>query len=186
MQNFPIEPYRAAVTITGMPGTGKSTAGLGLAERLGWEYYYTGKWLRELAKEEGIDHFEFYKRGTLADGASIDELLDNRQKMIGMEEDEFVLDGRIAFNFVKDSIKIYFYSDLDVASKRAYQDSLENPLRSRFDSVNHAKQDIQSRMKVESDRYMTLYGIDNHDHSNFNILMDVTDMTKDEVFDTYL
>lgn len=50
------------VTVSGLYGAGKSTVAKKLSEKLGIEYFWTGKILRELAKEKGYDLIEFEKR----------------------------------------------------------------------------------------------------------------------------
>lgn len=42
------------VTISGLPGAGSSTLGKGLAEKLGWEYFSGGDFMRAYAIEKGL------------------------------------------------------------------------------------------------------------------------------------
>ena len=42
------------VTISGLPGSGSSTLGRSLAQRLGWEYFSGGEFMRNYAIEKGL------------------------------------------------------------------------------------------------------------------------------------
>lgn len=177
----PILPSIPFVTIAGLPASGKTRAGLELAERLGWEFETTGGIMRAMAQEDNMTPDAYYARGFTNDGVSIDKVLDNRQIELGKTHIEYVLDGRLAFNFIPNSYKLFFTVDPDVASKRVYNDSLTNSLRTDYSSVSEAKSALASIVEREKERYGSLYGIDHTDSMHFNKIIDTTDIPLEEL-----
>ena len=50
------------ITVSGLPGSGTSTACDTLCEKLGWAYVNAGRIFRELAEESGLSLAEFGER----------------------------------------------------------------------------------------------------------------------------
>ena len=93
------------ITISGTPGSGKSTVAKIIARKLKLEHYSTGDFMRQLAEENKMDVLEF---GKLAEkDRSIDEELDQRQINLGMEKKDFVIDGRLSWHFIPNAIKVF-------------------------------------------------------------------------------
>ena len=64
------------VTISGLPGSGTTTAGRLLADALGWEFQSSGELFRSMASARGVSLAEF---GALAESDErIDRELDER------------------------------------------------------------------------------------------------------------
>lgn len=55
------------ITISGMPGAGSSVLGQGLAEKLGWEYFSGGDFMRQYAIDQGL----FDEKNTLHHAATV-------------------------------------------------------------------------------------------------------------------
>ncbi len=81
----------AVITIGGPPGSGKSTAGRGLARLLNREYVSAGAIFREEARRRGID------LRALGEIAQKDERVDKTldETMVGMASPHRILEGRI-------------------------------------------------------------------------------------------
>ena len=92
------------ITISGSPGSGKSTVRDLLAQKLNLKRYSTGDFMRQLATKSGVSLEEFGKMAQ--QDSSIDKQLDDRQVKLGREEDNFIIDGRLSFHFIPNSIKI--------------------------------------------------------------------------------
>ena len=84
------------VTISGLPGSGTSTACALLRDKLGWSYVNAGQIFRDLAREAGLSLADFGRR---AEGdASIDRALDARMVEIAQTArsgQPIILEGRV-------------------------------------------------------------------------------------------
>ncbi len=70
------------ITVSGLPGSGTTSLGKGIASECGYTFISAGEVFRECARERNMDLASF---GKLAENdPSIDRLIDERQKEIGM------------------------------------------------------------------------------------------------------
>ena len=100
------------ITISGKPGSGKSTVAELIAKRLSLKHYSIGNFMREIAKEKGISLLEL---GKIAEKERwVDDELDKRQIELGGREDGFVIDSRLGFHFIPKSVKIFL--DVNLSS----------------------------------------------------------------------
>lgn len=83
---------------------------------------------------------------------------------------------------VPESFKVYLKVDIDVAAKRAFEDEMRKSSE-KFDTVEEQKQDIQKRYKLENERYWKLYGVRKEDESNYDLVIDTTNLTPKQVAD---
>ena len=82
------------LTISGLHGTGKSTIGKRIAQRLGIRYYSSGQAFRELATEMGVTIEEFTRH--VENNPSIDK------KSLLLEEKKIALLPPLSSSFVKE------------------------------------------------------------------------------------
>lgn len=83
---------------------------------------------------------------------------------------------------VPESFKVYLKVDIDVAAKRAFEDAMRKSSE-KFDTVEEQKQDMQKRYKLENERYLELYGVRKEDESNYDLVIDTTNLTPEQVAD---
>ena len=83
---------------------------------------------------------------------------------------------------VPESFKVYLKVDIDVAAKRAFEDVMRKSSE-KFDTVEEQKQDMQKRYKLENERYWELYGVRKEDESNYDLVIDTTNLTPEQVAD---
>jgi len=167
------------ITISGNLGSGKSTVAKVLAKELGYAHYSTGDFMRKMAEERGITLLEL---GKIAEkDASIDHELDDYQKKLGEETDNFVLDARLGFHFVPDSKKIFLQVEERVGAERIHSGLLKKEegrrnegLKEDFEEVFKA---LKERRRSERIRYEQFYGVDYEDLSQFDIIIDTTKIT---------
>ena len=83
---------------------------------------------------------------------------------------------------VPDSFKVYLKVDLDVAAKRAFNDPTRKDSE-MFTSIEEQKKDMQKRFELENKRYFNLYGVHKEDMSNYDFILDTTNLKPEEVKD---
>ena len=164
------------ITISGTPGSGKSTVAKIIAKKLKLEHYSTGDFMRQLAEENKMNILEFSK---LAEkDRSIDEELDQRQINLGREKDDFVIDGRLSWHFIPNSIKIFIDADFNSRAERIFHDHIRKELNV---TLENTKTKLKEREKSEIKRYKKYYNINAYDKKNYDFVVDSTKLEPDEV-----
>ena len=162
------------VTIGGMPGSGKSIVGRALAQVLGYKFYSMGDIRRELAKKRGltISQYNDLEEDT-------DTPVDDFQRELGKGNDDFIIEGRLSFHFVPDSLKLYFDCDLMTSAKRIFNTSRTTEDKGK--SVEDTYNNLKARIENDRKRYRKYYNVDAYDKSRFDFVIDTTNLTLDEV-----
>src|SRR5947209_7447349 len=96
---------RRIITISGRPGSGKSTTAKAVAASLGFPHFSSGDLFRLLAKERGIDVLQ--ANLSAEQNAELDRLVDGRLQEIGREDNELVIDSRMAWHWMPTSFKVF-------------------------------------------------------------------------------
>lgn len=171
------------ISLSGAPGSGKSTIAIMLAEKLGWPRYYMGGMRREAAKKRGLTLAEYNKLGET--DIATDREVDDYQINLGKTEDNFVIEGRTSWYFIPNSFKIYLDVNLDEGAKRIYK-SLQNSNNRNEDSNLSSLDDVResTKKRIDSDilRYQKYYDIDVYNPKNYDYYLDTSNLTPDEVF----
>jgi CMP/dCMP kinase len=160
------------ITITGTPGSGKSTIGKALAKRLGYEFFSTGSFRRQMAKEQGMTLEEYNRLGET--DPSTDKIADEYQSKLAKEKDNIIIDGKTAFHFVPESVKIYITASEDVRAKRIFEDDTLRRNQQKAKDVEEQKKLNKERMEVDIFRYKKYYDLDTLDLSKFDFVLDTT------------
>lgn len=158
------------ITVTGDPGSGKSTFAKAVSEKLGYRLITTGNIFRQLAAERGISLTELNELAETQ--AEIDHEVDNYLKLLNQSTENMVLDSRMGWFFVKECLKVRLTVDPDVAANRIFKDTAE--LREKFSDIDTAIDEVERRKKSEILRYKKLYGVDISDVSNFNLVINTS------------
>jgi len=162
------------VTISGTPGSGKSTVAKLLEEKLGIKYIYSGMIFRKLAEKHKISLEDFGK--FCEQDPMVDKELDYQQLII-LEKGDVILEGRLAgwiahLNNI-DAFKIMIDTDIEIRASRI--------VKREDGDVEKRKQEIIKREKSENIRYKKYYDIDLKDDSIYDIVIDSGDKTAEEV-----
>lgn len=102
--------------------------------------------------------------------------------------DDFIIDARLAWHFIPQSFKVYLNVEDEIGASRIIGDS-QNPLRHSTDvhsSLDQAIKTTRARRESESRRYVSLYNVDNHDLSQYDLVIDTTYISPNEVVDRIL
>jgi cytidylate kinase len=165
------------ITISGDPGSGKSTIAKAIASELGYKHYSLGDRQREVAGKIGISILELNKREEK--DPMIDKDMDDWQVNLGENEDDFVIDSRIGFKFIPNSLKIFLKTDSRVAADRVFYKDIQNNKRKTenektYDEVLKA---IIDRQQSERKRFKKYYKIDMLDMKNYDFVLDASKLT---------
>ena len=164
------------ITITGDLYSGKSSVAKGVCEEMDYTYYSVGELQRKLAVEKGMTIMEY---NDYVFQNNLDHEVDNRTMAIGIKNENFIFDARLAWHFIPNSFKIYFKVDIDSAVQRAMKS--KRGKSENYTCVVEAKERILGRRKLEIMRFNEMYNIDIDNDSNYDLVIDTTHMTMDEV-----
>lgn len=169
---------RNIISLGGELASGKGTTSVILAESLNYTIYRNGEYFRKLARESGMDVTEFNEY--VKDHPEIDIQIEKSAAEYAKTHDNFIIDARLGFYAVPESFKVYLTVDIDESARRAFNDpnrkSSEN-----FATVEEQKQDILKRYKMENERYWNLYHVHKEDLSNYDLVIDTTNLKPQEV-----
>lgn len=165
------------ITITGMPGSGKTSVGRELAKKFGLEFLSIGDIRGKMATDRGITIEELNKIGETEDWT--DKEADDYQKEYGETHDNFIVEGRLAFYFIPDSIKIFLDVDLRAAAERVFNDP--RPDEKKRASVEDEMKAMSERTESDKRRYLKYYGVDINDRKQFDIVVNTTNASREEV-----
>ena len=155
------------ISLAGDLGSGKSTVGRLLAEKLGAEMYSTGTIQREIATKMGMTTLELNKYSETH--PEIDNMIDDGLRALNEREISVVIDSRMAWHFVPSSFSVYMSADPKIAAARIMNAGRESE---PFASEEEAVRSISERRKSEQARYMQLYGVDIKDLRNYDFATD--------------
>jgi cytidylate kinase len=165
------------ITISGHPGSGKSTVAKLLAKKLGLKHYSAGDFMRAMAIERGISLEELTKIA-LKD-RSIDDEIDKRTVELAEKEDNFVIDSRLGWKFIPGAVKILLTINPDVAAKRIFE--MRRPEEKENVTLEKTKENTKNRLKAEIERYRKIYNVDYTDPKNHDFSVDTSVLTPDEI-----
>lgn len=167
------------ITMSGVVGAGKTTVSRILEDRLNLDYKSIGVIQEEIANRRGVTFNELSEIAK-AD-KSVDEEIDRRQR--GMNDgDNFVMDSRLGFFYIPNSYKIYLKVEMEEAARRIYN---SNRTRQKYSSFEDCLRGEKKRVEDEVIRYRNK-GIELQDETQFDLVIDTTNISAEEVADKIL
>jgi cytidylate kinase len=176
------------ITIAGMLGSGKSTTAKLLSSELGYAHYSTGGLFRDIANSQQMDLLQANLHAEKERNSDIDFKVDERQRVLGETEDNFIIDGRLAWHFIPQSFKVYLKLDTAVGARRILADmDMERRDKEHVpDDPDEYAALLEERLASESRRYKALYNVDGHDRANFDLVVDTKVNSPEQVKDIVL
>jgi cytidylate kinase len=166
------------ITISGLPGSGKTTVGRLVAKKLGLKFYSIGDLRGRMAMERGLTIDQLNEIGMKEEWT--DREADEYQKTLGRKEDGFVIESRLGFHFIPDSIKIFLKVNLRAAAERIFKN--QRPDEEKKENVDDILKSMKKRIENDKIRYRKYYGIDNFmDRSHYDHVIDTTNLTIEKV-----
>jgi len=162
------------ITISGTPGSGKSTVGKLLSEKIELKYVYSGDIFRKTAKKYNmpLEKFSSY----CETHQEVDKELDDYQLEI-LRNGNVIVEGRIAgwiaYRNSIPALKVILDADIETRARRI--------VNRESGDVGKRKQEMLNREKSEALRYKNYYNIDLKDISIYDLVIDSADKTPDEI-----
>lgn len=168
------------ISLSGDLASGKGAVSKVLIKKLNYGLYKNGDYFRKLAMEMNMDVTTFNEY--VENHPEIDRKIENSASEYAKEHDEFIIDARLGFYAVPESFKVYLQVDIDEGARRAFYDENRKSTES-FNTLEEQKADMKKRFELENERYWKLYGVRKEDLSNYDLVIDTTNITPEQVAD---
>lgn len=170
------------ITITGDLGSGKSTVCRLLKDTLGFNVESSGSIFRDIAMQKGLSVAELNAQinASLDTAHEVDDLIDNRTKELAKLETPVLIDSRMGWFFVPNSYKVFITVDPVVAAKRIYNDA-KRAGSEHYSSEAECLEKVLARRNSEKERFLKLYGVDYTDWSNYDLVIDSTEVSAESI-----
>ena len=159
------------IAISSKSGCGNTTVSTLLSEKLG--YHMVNFTFRQMAQERGVDFWTFCRMAE--DDYDIDRELDRRQVEMAMEQKDCILASRLAIWMLKEAdLKVYLTATAETRAKRIYT--------REGGSLEERYKETVRRDENDTNRYKTIYGIDNSKPEECaDLIIATDDKTPDEI-----
>ncbi len=165
------------ITITGDLGSGKSVVSKALRASLGFDIYSTGKVQREIAARYGMTTLELNQYAETH--PEIDDEIDGVFVQLNGLPEGLIVDSRLAWFFMPESFKVFLSVPVEVAAARIMGDVARK--REKYSDLEHAIEDLSARKDSENKRFREKYGADCTNMNNFDLVIDTSKFTPEEV-----
>jgi len=165
------------ITISGVPGSGKTTVAKILSGKLGMPFYSMGGLRAKLAEDRKISIDELNAIGEI--DPTTDTSVDEYQRELGKTKDNFIVEGRLSWHFIPHSIKIFLSCDLDEAAKRIFEARKNTKMRedeAMYRNAEETRRAIEERTASDVRRYALIYGVDYREPSHYDFVIDTTNL----------
>lgn len=133
--------------------------------------------MRDMAAERGMTILELSRSAERHD--TIDREIDARTVQLAEREDEFVIDARLGWHFIPESLKVFLDVTPVEAARRVYEAA--RGAEHENVSLEDTLAAIESRTESERRRYLDYYDLDYTNHAQFDLVVDTTGRSIDDV-----
>lgn len=166
------------ITIWWKAGSGKGTVSKLLAKELGYEIVSVWDMKRKLAAEMWINIIEFSKMWDDPEkSAEFDLKYEEYQKNMKLT-DNIILDSRLWFFTQPRAFKILLDVDEEIGWERIFKAERDTD---KYTNKKHAINDVRERNASDECRYKKLYGVDVRNPNNYNLVIDTSERTPEEI-----
>jgi len=170
------------ITITGLPGSGKTTIAKMISEFYKIPWYSMGDLRGKMAMERGLTLAEFNKLGEQE--IFTDKDVDDYQTKLGQSGESFVIDGRLSWHFIPNSYKIFLDVDPTVAAERVMnQTRADRQDEKPYASIEEAKTTMAERIASDQRRYEKYYNLNILDLTPYDLVIDTTNKTPEKIME---
>ncbi len=169
------------VTISGHPGSGKTSVGRILAKKLGYDFVSIGDLRGEMALEKGLTISQLNKIGETEDWT--DRLADEKLKQLA-KKGNTVFDSRMGFFLIRSAVNIFLEVSFKEGAKRIMGSKRKDELIGR--TVEEQTKFMKEIIQSDRTRYKKYYNIIYDDKNNFDFWLDTSGISKDKVVEKIL
>ena len=171
------------ITMWWKAGSGKWTVSKLLAKELGYEIVSIWDMKRKLAAEMWINIIEFNKMwDDPKKSAEFDLKYEEYQQNLKLSDD-IILDSRLWFYAQPHAFKILLDVDEEIAWERIFKAERDTD---KHASKKYAIAEVKERNSSDEERYQKLYDVDLWNPNNYNLVIDTSDRTPEEVLQIIL
>lgn len=178
------------ITISGKPGSGKSSTADKVAEMLSYTRHSSGDMVRAVLSKSRLTLAEYNERAK--NDHALDDRVDDMLRAL-RDKSDIVVDSRLGFYWIPESFKVYLDLDMEVATARIFKDAVSNTARSGagegISSLADVTNQVRDRMEAERARFRALYHVDPYDLAHFDLVIDTSRHSPQTValtvFDSY-
>lgn len=161
--------------MSGLSGCGNTTTSEVLSRKLG--YKLVNFTFKNLAKEKNMSFDELCALAKIDE--NIDREIDTRQVEMAESEDDVILASRLAIWMLESaSYKVYLKASAPVRARRIQ--------KREGGTIEEVEEKTARRDKSDHERYLSLYGINNYDHTKADFVVDTDAYTAEEVAELIL
>lgn len=160
------------ITISGPPGSGKTTVAKILSEKLKIKLISAGEVFRQLAFDRGLSLEEFSKYAE--SNPEIDLLIDRVQREMAEKEKEVIVEGRLSGWMIKDAdLKVYIFADPEVRYSRI--------AKREGKDLFTVKMETKLREEIEKRRYQKFYSLDLDDWRIYDLIINSNRLSPEKI-----
>ena len=164
-------------------GSGKGTVSKLLAKKLGYKIVSVWDMRRKLADEMWINIVEFNKLWDNPENAKEFDLKYEEYQQSLKLSDNIILDSRLWFYAQPKAFKILLDVDENIAWERIFKAGRETD---KHATKKHAIDEVKERNLNDEERYKKLYDVDLWNPNNYNLVIDTSERTPEEVLQIIL
>ncbi|MFH1412485.1 MAG: AAA family ATPase [bacterium] len=169
------------ITISGLPGSGKSTLTRALAKKLNYPSYSMGDLRRQKAEKRGMSIAEFNKLGET--DPSTDSEVDEYQEKLGKTKDNFIIEGRTSWHFIPQSFKIFLIVNPRIGAERILKDIEGRNEGDGLKTIDDIVLSNQQRVDSDKIRYEKYFQINAYDESNYDYILDTSNLNIEQMIE---